>query len=68
MLLIYLILLRKYILARLEILKFLKDRDFGLENSSIGLYFNGANGEFQELPLPKDMLIGNQYEKYRKLN
>lgn len=49
-------------------LKFLKDRDFGLENASVGLYFNGANGEFQELPAPRDMLTGNHYEKYRKIN
>lgn len=48
-------------------LKFLKDRDFGLENSSIGLYFNGANGEFLELPAPQEMLSGNHYEKFRAL-
>lgn len=36
-------------------LKFLKDRYYGLENSSIGLYFNGANGEFDELPRPQEM-------------
>jgi energy-coupling factor transporter ATP-binding protein EcfA2 len=48
-------------------LKFLKDRDFGLENSSVGLYFNGANGEFQELPTPQEMLTSNHYEKYRNL-
>jgi hypothetical protein len=48
-------------------LKFLKDRDFGLENSSIGLYFNGANGEFMELPTPQEMLTGNHYERFRAL-
>lgn len=36
-------------------LKFLKDRYYGLENSSVGLYFNGANGDFQELPRPEEM-------------
>lgn len=48
-------------------LKFLKDRDFGLENASVGLYFNGANGEFIELPPPQEMLSGNHYEKFRAL-
>lgn len=47
-------------------LKFLKDRHFGLENSSVGLYFNGANGEFEELPRPEEMISGNYYEKYRQ--
>ena len=47
-------------------LKFLKDRHFGLENSSVGLYFNGANGEFDELPRPEEMISGNYYEKYRQ--
>ena len=44
-------------------LKFLKDRHFGLENSSIGLFFNGANGEFEELPKPEEMITTNYYEK-----
>jgi energy-coupling factor transporter ATP-binding protein EcfA2 len=50
-------------------LKFLKDRYYGLENSSIGLYFNGANGEFQELPRPQDMNnpVGNHYERFLKM-
>lgn len=41
--------------TRYRSLKFLKDRYYGLENSSIGLYFNGANGEFRELPRPEEM-------------
>jgi len=47
-------------------LKFLKDRYFGLENSSIGLYFNGANGEFEELPRPQEMNspTANHYENF----
>lgn len=50
-------------------LKFLKDRYYGLENSSIGLYFNGANGKFEELPKPEEMNnpVGNYYEKYIKM-
>lgn len=44
-------------------LKFLKDRHFGLENSSVGLFFNGANGEFEELPKPEEMITTNYYEK-----
>lgn len=47
-------------------LKFLKDRDYGLENVSVGLYFNGANGEFEELPRPEEMVTTNGYEKYRE--
>jgi hypothetical protein len=46
-------------------LKFLKDRHFGLENTSIGLGFNGINGEFEELPRPEEMVTSNYYEKYR---
>jgi hypothetical protein len=44
-------------------LKFLKDRHYGLENSSVGLFFNGANGEFEELPKPEEMITTNYYEK-----
>lgn len=47
-------------------LKFLKDRHFGLENSSVGLFFNGANGEFEELPRPEEMITTNYYEKLLK--
>lgn len=47
-------------------LKFLKDRHFGLENSSIGLFFNGANGEFEELPKPEEMITSNYYDKLLK--
>lgn len=48
-------------------LMFLKDRHYGLERASIGLYFNGANGEFEELPRPEEMNKpgGNYYEHYR---
>jgi len=50
-------------------LKFLKDRYYGLENSSVGLYFNGANGKFDELPKPEEMNnpVSNHYERYLKM-
>ncbi len=50
-------------------LKFLKDRYYGLENSSVGLYFNGANGKFDELPKPEEMNspTGNHYERFIKM-
>lgn len=44
-------------------LKFLKDRHYGLENNSIGLFFNGANGEFEELPKPEEMITNNHYDR-----
>lgn len=49
-------------------LKFLKDRYYGLENSSIGLFFDGANGIFKELPTAEEMANPrhNYYEQYRK--
>lgn len=47
-------------------LKILKDRHFGLENASVGLFFNGANGEFEELPRPEEMLTTNYYEKLKQ--
>lgn len=47
-------------------LKFLKDRHYGLENSSVGLFFNGANGEFEELPRPEEMITTNYYEKLKQ--
>ena len=49
-------------------LKFLKDRYYGLENSSVGLYFDGANGIFEELPTPEEMANPrhNYYERFRK--
>lgn len=47
-------------------LKFLKDRHFGLENSSLGLFFEGASGTFQELPRSETMNTGNYYEQYRE--
>jgi hypothetical protein len=46
-------------------LKILKDRHFGLENSSVGLFFNGANGEFEELPRPEEMVTNNYYEQLK---
>jgi hypothetical protein len=45
-------------------LKFLKDRHYGLENSSVGLFFNGATGNFTELPRAEVMQAGNYYEKF----
>jgi hypothetical protein len=47
-------------------LKFLKDRHYGLENNSVGLFFNGANGEFEELPKPEEMITTNYYDKLLK--
>ena len=49
-------------------LSFLKDRHYGLENGSIGLYFNGATGVYEELPRPEEMANPTKgyYEKYRK--
>lgn len=47
-------------------LKFLKDRHYGLENASLGLYFQGASGFFQELPRAEVMNTGNYYEEYRE--
>jgi hypothetical protein len=47
-------------------LKFLKDRDYGLENTSVGLFFKGAPGTFEELPRAESMKIGNHYEKYKQ--
>jgi hypothetical protein len=47
-------------------LKFLKDRHFGLENASLGLFFEGASGFFEELPRAEVMTTGNHYEKYRE--
>ena len=44
-------------------LKFLKDRHYGLENNSIGLFFNGANGELEELPKPEEMITNNHYDR-----
>lgn len=54
---------------RYRSLIFLKDRHFGLENSAVGLYFNGANGEFQELPRAEEMSnpTKNYYEHFIKL-
>lgn len=46
-------------------LKFLKDRHYGLENASLGLYFQGASGMFQELPRAESMSTGNHYEQFR---
>lgn len=45
-------------------LKFLKDRHYGLENTSLGLFFNGATGVFGELPKAEIMQTGNYYDKY----
>ena len=48
-------------------LKFLKDRHFGLENSSLGLHFEGASGFFQELPRAEVMNTGNYYEQFKEI-
>jgi hypothetical protein len=48
-------------------LKFLKDRHFGLENSSLGLYFEGASGIFQELPRAEVMNTGGYYEQFKEI-
>ena len=55
--------------AKYRSLMFLKDRHFGLENSCVGLYFNGANGEYLELPRPEEMNSPSKsyYEHYSKL-
>lgn len=47
-------------------LKFLKDRHFGLENSSLGLHFEGASGFFQELPRAEVMGTGTYYEQFKQ--
>jgi hypothetical protein len=47
-------------------LKFLKDRHYGLENSSLGMYFEGASGFFTELPRAEVMGTGNYYEQYKQ--
>lgn len=47
-------------------LKFLKDRHFGLENASLGMYFEGASGFFQELPRAESMTTGGHYEHFRE--
>jgi hypothetical protein len=47
-------------------LKFLKDRHYGLENTSLGLHFEGASGFFEELPKAELMISGNHYDKYTK--
>ena len=47
-------------------LKFLKDRHYGLENASLGLYFEGASGFFQELPRAETMTTGGLYEQFRE--
>jgi hypothetical protein len=48
-------------------LKFLKDRHFGLENSSLGMYFEGASGIFQELPRAEVMTTGGYYEQFKEI-
>jgi len=47
-------------------LKFLKDRHYGLENASLGLFFDGASGMFKELPRAEVMTTGNFYEEFRE--
>ena len=49
-------------------LKFLKDRHYGLENNSLGLYFEGASGYFTELPRADSMITGGHYDKYKQQN
>jgi hypothetical protein len=49
-------------------LKFLKDRHYGLENNSLGLYFEGASGYFTELPRADSMIAGGHYDKYKQQN
>jgi hypothetical protein len=46
-------------------LKFLKDRHYGLENTSLGLHFEGASGFFTELPRAEVMISGNHYDKFK---
>lgn len=54
---------------RYRSLIFLKDRHYGLENASVGLFFNGANGQFLELPKSEEMAnpTKNYYEYYTRL-
>ena len=42
---------------------FLKDRNYGLANNYVNLYFNGATNIFKELPLSQDM----NDEVYKKI-
>jgi hypothetical protein len=44
-------------------LKFLKDRHYGLENTSVGLYWNGAVGNFEELPRAEIMTTAHKYQE-----
>lgn len=44
-------------------LKFLKDRHYGLENASVGLYWNGAVGNFEELPKAEIMTTSHKYQE-----
>lgn len=44
-------------------IKFLKDRHYGLENTNVGLYFNGAVGNFEELPRAEYMTTALKYQE-----
>jgi len=44
-------------------IKFLKDRHYGLENYNVGLYWNGAVGNFEELPKAEIMTTSHKYQE-----
>jgi hypothetical protein len=44
-------------------IKFLKDRHYGMENANVGLYFNGAVGNFEELPKAELMTTQHKYQE-----
>lgn len=60
---------RGYNIAKMKdafrVIKFLKDRDYGLANFYLPLYFNGANNIFKELPNKHD-ITDEIYEKIMK--
>lgn len=60
---------RGYNIAKMKdkfrVVKFLKDRDYGLANFYLPLYFNGANNIFKELPNKQD-INDEVYEKIIK--
>ena len=50
---------------RYRSLIFLKDRHYGLANTYVHLYFNGASNYFEELPLAEEFKKNPKlYEKY----
>ena len=60
---------RGYNIARMKdsyrSLIFLKDRNYGLANNYVHLYFDGASNIFKELPI-KDEMTENIYDQISK--